>query len=233
MLLSTPDCVQISAQRSLQPPACGIEQRFRSELKAQGRSAAARVQGRIQTALAKNMVEPKRKFTDTTRVWDKFRAKKSGGPGGMLQLTLVQARELRCGGSQGVSAKGTLRAVSADRLQGVGPSPQCLVVYRIFSEALLFMKPSTQAKAPRSLTPSPQLAHPGGCAGAARYAGSGMKLTQVDPYVEVRAGAEVFRTPTVHQSHAPAWNWDFDLRLPAPIGSPGAVDVLRCPTWPI
>ena len=52
-------------------------------------------------ALAKNMIEPKRKFTDTARVWDKFRAKKSGGPGGMLQLTLVQARELRCG--QGLS----------------------------------------------------------------------------------------------------------------------------------
>ena len=54
-----------------------------------------------------------------------------------------------------------------------------------------------------------------------------MKLMQVDPYVEVRAGAEVFRTPTVHRSHAPAWNWDFDLRLPAPIAAPGAVDVLR------
>ena len=37
--------------------------------------------------------------------------------------------------------------------------------------------------------------------------------------MEVRAGAEVFRTPSVHGSHQPAWNWDFDLRLPAPIGT--------------
>lgn len=46
--------------------------------------------------LAKDMIEPKRKFTDMTRVWDKLRAKKSGGPGGLLCLTVVQARELRC-----------------------------------------------------------------------------------------------------------------------------------------
>ena len=41
------------------------------------------------------MIEPKRKFTDMTRVWDKIRARKSGGPGGLLCLTVVQARELR------------------------------------------------------------------------------------------------------------------------------------------
>lgn len=41
------------------------------------------------------MIEPRRKFTDMTRVWDKIRAKKSGGPGGLLCLTVVQARELR------------------------------------------------------------------------------------------------------------------------------------------
>ncbi len=41
------------------------------------------------------MIEPKRKFTDMTRVWDNIRAKKSGGPGGLLCLTIVQARELR------------------------------------------------------------------------------------------------------------------------------------------
>ena len=54
------------------------------------------VQARVQTVLAKDMIEPKRKYTDMVRVWDKLRAKKSGGPGGLLQLTLVQARELRC-----------------------------------------------------------------------------------------------------------------------------------------
>ena len=53
-------------------------------------------QERIQKVLAKDMIEPKRKFTDMTRVWDKLRAKKSGGPGGLLCLTVVQARELRC-----------------------------------------------------------------------------------------------------------------------------------------
>ena len=49
----------------------------------------------------------------------------------------------------------------------------------------------------------------------------GQKTTAVDPYVEVRAGSEVFRTPSVHGSHQPAWNWDFDLRLPALFGAPG------------
>ena len=52
-----------------------------------------------------------------------------------------------------------------------------------------------------------------------RYTTSGQKSAAVDPYVEVRAGAEVFRTPSVHGSHQPAWNWDFDMRLPAPIGT--------------
>ena len=46
--------------------------------------------------LAKDMIEPKRKFTDMTKVWAKLRSKRSGGPGGLLQLTVVQARELRC-----------------------------------------------------------------------------------------------------------------------------------------
>lgn len=63
---------------------------------------------------------------------------------------------------------------------------------------------------------------------AHRYTASGQKTTVVDPYVEVRAGAEVFRTPCVHASPAPAWNWDFDLRLPAPLGTPGALDSVRC-----
>jgi len=45
--------------------------------------------------LAKDMIEPKRKFTDMTKVWAKLRSKRSGGPGGLLQLTVVQARELR------------------------------------------------------------------------------------------------------------------------------------------
>jgi hypothetical protein len=60
---------------------------------------------------------------------------------------------------------------------------------------------------------------------------SGQKTAVVDPYVEVRAGAEVFRTPCVHASPAPAWNWDFDLRLPAPLGTPGALDSIKC-DWP-
>jgi hypothetical protein len=61
-----------------------------------------------------------------------------------------------------------------------------------------------------------------------RYTQSGQKTAVVDPYAEVRAGAEVFRTPCVHASPAPAWNWDFDLRLPAPLGTQGAVNSLKC-----
>jgi len=65
------------------------------------------------------------------------------------------------------------------------------------------------------------------CTCVGRYTASGQKTTAVDPYVEVRAGAEVFRTPSVHGSHHPAWNWDFDMRLPAPIGTPR----VRAPPW--
>lgn len=65
-----------------------------------------------------------------------------------------------------------------------------------------------------------------------RYMGSGQKAAVVDAYVEVRAGAEVFRTPCVHASPSPAWNWDFDIRLPAPSPSPAALDVITCPFRP-
>ena len=58
------------------------------------------------------------------------------------------------------------------------------------------------------------------CTCLGRYTTSGQKTAAVDPYVEVCAGAEVFRTPSVHGSHQPAWNWDFDMRLPAPFGTP-------------
>lgn len=44
--------------------------------------------------MAKQMVEPKRKTIDVEKIWLDKRAEKGSGPGGMLCLTLVQARDL-------------------------------------------------------------------------------------------------------------------------------------------
>jgi C2 domain len=65
------------------------------------------------------------------------------------------------------------------------------------------------------------------CMPRRRYPGSKGKQTEVDPYCEVRYRNEVFRTPCVHRSTRPAWNWDFDLRLAQRIGTPGADETLR------
>jgi hypothetical protein len=94
--------------------------------------------------------------------------------------------------------------------------------------SLLGMEPVTATHVQtRAIVPSPsnETHH---AARWCRYTQSGQKTAVVDPYVEVRAGAEVFRTPCVHASPAPAWNWDFDLRLPAPLGTQGAVNSLKC-----
>ncbi|GIL55613.1 hypothetical protein Vafri_11116, partial [Volvox africanus] len=42
-----------------------------------------------------------------------------------------------------------------------------------------------------------------------------------DPYVELRFGREVFRTPIAHHTADPVFNWQFDLRLPADLFSGG------------
>ena len=41
------------------------------------------------------MVEPKRKYIDIESVWKKQLLKKASGPGGLLIMTVVQARDLR------------------------------------------------------------------------------------------------------------------------------------------
>ena len=53
------------------------------------------LQSQIQKKMTTEMVEPKRKYVDIEAVWKKQRLKKKAGPGGLLSVTLVQARDLR------------------------------------------------------------------------------------------------------------------------------------------
>ncbi len=52
------------------------------------------LQSQLAKLMAKQMVEPKRKTIDIEKIWLDKRAEKGSGPGGMLCLTLVQARDL-------------------------------------------------------------------------------------------------------------------------------------------
>ena len=45
--------------------------------------------------MAKDMVEPKRKYVDTEATYKKHLLSKAAGPGGLLIITVVQARDLR------------------------------------------------------------------------------------------------------------------------------------------
>jgi len=53
------------------------------------------VQDKIQKSMSKDMVEPKRKYIDIESVWKKQLLTKASGPGGLLIMTVVQARDLR------------------------------------------------------------------------------------------------------------------------------------------
>ena len=65
------------------------KQRYRTS------SCVAVVQDKIQKSMAKDMVEPKRKYIDIEATWKKQLLKKASGPGGLLIMTIVQARDLR------------------------------------------------------------------------------------------------------------------------------------------
>lgn len=54
--------------------------------------------------MSKDMVEPKRKYIDIEAVWKKQLLKKASGPGGLLIMTVVQARDLRCCSSRALLA---------------------------------------------------------------------------------------------------------------------------------
>lgn len=50
----------------------------------------------MQKSMSKDMVEPKRKYIDVESTWKKHLLNKAAGPGGLLIVTMVQARDLRC-----------------------------------------------------------------------------------------------------------------------------------------
>lgn len=53
------------------------------------------MQDKIQKSMSKDMVEPKRKYIDLEATWKKKLLNKAAGPGGLLIVTMVQARDLR------------------------------------------------------------------------------------------------------------------------------------------
>ncbi|KAG1681000.1 hypothetical protein FOA52_009959 [Chlamydomonas sp. UWO 241] len=90
-------------------------------------------------AMSKKVVEPHRKFLDVAKLFHSKYVMKSGGPGGLLTVTVIGARD-------------------------VGP----------------------------------------------RSASGGV----VDPFVEMRMGRQVFRTPVVHDNAtSPLWNWPVHTKL--------------------
>ncbi|KAL3130535.1 hypothetical protein ABBQ38_008347 [Trebouxia sp. C0009 RCD-2024] len=50
---------------------------------------------KMQKSMSKDMVEPKRKYIDVESTWKKHLLNKAAGPGGLLIVTMVQARDLR------------------------------------------------------------------------------------------------------------------------------------------
>ena len=52
-------------------------------------------QDAITKSMQKDMVEPKRKYVDTEASYKKHLLSKASGPGGLLLITVVQARDLR------------------------------------------------------------------------------------------------------------------------------------------
>ena len=53
------------------------------------------LQDKMQKSMSKDMVEPKRKYIDMESTWKKKLLNKAAGPGGLLIVTMVQARDLR------------------------------------------------------------------------------------------------------------------------------------------
>ncbi|KAG2430759.1 hypothetical protein HYH02_013598 [Chlamydomonas schloesseri] len=59
----------------------------------------------------------------------------------------------------------------------------------------------------------------GGGLGPVSGAAGSAAAPDCDPYVELRFGREVFRTPIAHHTADPVFNWQFDVRLPADLAS--------------
>ena len=80
--------------------------------------------------MSTEMVEAKRKYVDMEAGWKKQRLKKKAGPGGLLSVTIVQARDLRsahegCERAQ-VLAAAAMSARYLWHVQSLEPSEQVL-----------------------------------------------------------------------------------------------------------
>lgn len=85
------------------------------------------------------------------------------------------------------------------------------------------MRPPPPSSAAAAATPATIVANAtGGPHGTnAVPPGAVTTITDCDPYVEMRFGREVFRTPIAHLTADPVFNWQFDVRLQADLESGG------------
>ncbi|GFR48262.1 hypothetical protein Agub_g10127 [Astrephomene gubernaculifera] len=105
-------------------------------------------------------------------------------------------------------------------LQRVGGPGGCLRVCVIGGRNLLRMQPvaASSTAAATTTTAGGSSSSSGGSTSSSTAAAA----SNCDPYVEMRFGREVFRTPIAHSSADPVFNWQFDIRLPADLPPPPA-----------
>jgi len=58
-----------------------------------------------------------------------------------------------------------------------------------------------------------------GASGLLRTSSISKAVQSPEAFCEMRASSEVFRSPTASESHSPEWSWQFECRLPAPLGA--------------
>jgi hypothetical protein len=143
-------------------------------------------------AMTRKVVEPNRRAVDVQKIYRNKHLAKIGGPGGVLRVLVVGARNLLpASGKPSASASGNNLSSSQNPSNHSGKA---------------------QAVGGGGSSSS---------TGAGKSAGDAAADTGVDAFLEMRYGREVFRTPIVHHNATnPVWNWQFELKLPADLPLP-------------
>ncbi|GAX81770.1 hypothetical protein CEUSTIGMA_g9198.t1 [Chlamydomonas eustigma] len=149
-------------------------------------------------AMSKKIVEPNRRYFDVQKVYlNKFVAK-SGGPGGLLTVVIVGARD--------VATKSKVSSTPRKRNGTTGGT-----------------KPVAGSTADEEAVPAGHGRNGKSAGGVVSRGDEDNTLASVDPFVEMRFGREVHRTPFIHSNaSSPVWNWPFHARLAGDI--PGDKD---------
>ncbi|KXZ55033.1 hypothetical protein GPECTOR_3g194 [Gonium pectorale] len=162
----------------------------------------AQLRSVLQRVLNRRLVEPSRRYLDLQRIYRNKHVQRIGGPGGCLRVCVIGGRNLMYGAA-GASAVPTTSGTAA----AAGTSGT-----------------SAGASAPAGGLP-PASPFTTGASGA-----SG--VSDCDPYVELRFGREVFRTPIVHRTADPVFNWQFDIKLHEDLPPPPAPTAPSCDAPP-